>query len=241
MNVSARQTRLRASLDAATAVLGSLALGIWVARWYGEVTVVGLAAVGMGLILVTTAAVSIVRRRPAFSTPADRVTLIRAVLAGGCATVLTLTLVDSAPPRSWLLFALAAPALLLDAVDGWVARRTATANTHGARLDMETDAAFLMILSIPVALTVGPWALAIGGMRYLFWAASWWRPALKQKLEFSQFRRVIAGLQGVALVFALIPLVPAPLAALTTALALALLVLSFGRDVVFLERTFKGR
>ncbi len=47
--------------------------------------------------------------------------------------------------------ALAVPALILDGVDGWVARRTGTANDAGARLDMEVDAALILVLrkSIP--------------------------------------------------------------------------------------------
>lgn len=239
MNLSAKRTRLLATFDAGIAVFCSVAVGYAVVCLHDGSNIVNLAAMAAGLTLVATAAMSIMRRRPVFSTPADRVTLVRAVLAGGCATLVVLTLFDSAATRSWLLIALAAPALLLDAVDGWVARRTGTANGYGARFDMETDAAFLVILSIPVGLVVGPWVLAIGAMRYLFGAAAYWRPALRQELSFSQFRRVTAGIQGVVLVLALIPFVPSQLAALITALALALLLVSFGKDVVFLERTFK--
>ena len=239
VRLSTQRTRVRAALDATIGILSSVALGYGIVRAHAELTIVGVVAMCAGLILVTAAGVSIMRRRPAFSTPADRVTLIRAVLAGGCATLVVLALVASAPTRSWVLVGFAAIALLLDAIDGWVARRTGTANTHGARLDMETDSAFVMILSIPVALTVGPWALMIGAMRYLFWAAAVWRPALRQELTFSQFRRVTAGIQGVALVFALVPIVPSQVAAVTTALALALLVVSFGKDVISLERGFR--
>ena len=82
---------------------------------------------------------------------------------------------------------------------------------------------------------VGPWALAIGLMRYAFVAASWVRPALREPLAFSKFRRLVGGGQGVALLIALVPTVPVPAAAAVVALALALLVVSFGRDVVRLE------
>ena len=36
---------------------------------------------------------------------------------------------------------------LLDLVDGWVARRTGTASPFGARFDLETDAALILVLS----------------------------------------------------------------------------------------------
>jgi phosphatidylglycerophosphate synthase len=239
VDVSVQHARLRARLDAAAAVLGSVALGFILINLHSEHRTVSWVAFGAGLTLVSVAAVSVVRRRPTFSTSADRVTLFRAVLAGGCATIVTLSVLGSNPPRTWLLIAIAVPALLLDAVDGWVARRTGTANAHGARLDMETDAALLMVLSIPVAFVVGPWALAIGAMRYLFVAASWVRPALRQPLKFSSFRRVTAGAQGAVLAFAATPIVPVPVAGLTTLLALAMLAFSFGKDVVSLERAYR--
>jgi hypothetical protein len=83
---------------------------------------------------------------------------------------------------------------------------------------------------------VGPWALAIGLMRYAYVAASWVRPALRRPLAFSQFRRLVGGGQGVALLIALLPPVPVPAGRAVLALALGLLVVSFGRDVVGQER-----
>lgn len=71
-------------------------------------------------------------------------------------------------------------------------------------------------------------------MRYLFVAASWLRPALRAELAFSQLRRVIAAVQGIALFAALFPELPA--AAAVTAAALALLCFSFGRNVIPFER-----
>lgn len=236
MNLAVQADRLRAIIDATVAILGSVGIGSFLVNQHHQANIVNLLAIGAGLILVTTAAVSIMRREPAFSTPADRVTLIRVVLVGGCATIVVLSLFGTAPVRSWWLIAIASPALLLDVVDGWVARKTGTANEHGARLDMEIDAAFLMVLSVAAAFVVGPWVLTIGAMRYLFVAASWWRPALRQQLRPSTFRRVTAGIQGVALVVALAPIVPFTLATAVAALALALLLLSFGKDIVSLER-----
>ena len=75
-----------------------------------------------------------------------------------------------------LLIAVAVPALALDAVDGWVARRTDSASDLGARFDMEVDAFLLLVLSIRVAQDLGWWVLAIGALRYVFVAAGWILP-----------------------------------------------------------------
>ena len=230
--------RLRARRDAIVAVVTAIGVCGALATISGGHALIGVAGGVVGLALATTAAVSILCRTPVFTTPADRVTLVRAVLVSGCATVVVLSLLGDAPMRSWPLVLLAAPALLLDAVDGFVARRTDTVSEQGARFDMEVDAALLMVLSVPAAVAVGPWVLGIGVMRYAFAAASWWRPALRQRLNFSSFRRIVAGIQGVVLVVALAPAVPLPVAMLATAVALALLAVSFGRDVITLERAY---
>ena len=77
-----------------------------------------------------------------------------------------------------LLVSLAAVALALDAVDGWVARRTRTTD-EGARFDAEVDAFLILILSAYVARSAGAWVLVIGAARYVFLAAGWalpWMP-----------------------------------------------------------------
>ncbi|MEZ0493168.1 CDP-alcohol phosphatidyltransferase family protein [Kineococcus sp. TBRC 1896] len=208
-----------------TALTGSL--GVLLAH--------GTAAVA-GVALVACAAVAVASRRDRWCGPADRVTLVRTVLVGGCATVAVLALAGVTGPRPWSLLALAVPALLLDGVDGYVARRTGTASTAGARLDMEVDAALLLVLSAVVALTQGPWVLAIGLMRYLYVVAGWcWAPLRRTPApRFS--RKVVAVVQVLALLVALLPPVPPRAGAVVLGLALAALVLSFGRDVRSLGR-----
>jgi phosphatidylglycerophosphate synthase len=231
------RARLRARVDAGAAVLVSVVVGVVLTTLIqGELPARFLAGTA-GVVFVTVAAVSILRRQPAFSTVADRITLFRSVLAGGCTTLVALSFAGALPMRSWPLVLVAVPALLLDVVDGWAARKKGTASAQGARLDMEVDAALLLVLSIPAAIFIGPWVLAIGAMRYLFIAASWMRPALRQPLRFSRSRKVAGGFQGVVLVVALTPVVPVPVAALVLLVALALLVVSFGRDVWELERS----
>ena len=130
--------------------------------------------------------------------------------------------------------------LLLDAVDGPVARRTGTVTEAGGRLDMQVDAGVLVVLSVAAAPVVGMWVLLIGALRYLFVAASWLRPSLRRPLPRSPFRRVVAGLQGAVLAFAIAPVVPVDVARAALLLALGLLVASFAHQVVLQERQEAG-
>ncbi|MFI1326832.1 MULTISPECIES: CDP-alcohol phosphatidyltransferase family protein [unclassified Streptomyces] len=173
-------------------------------------------------------------RLPSFG-PANRVTLGRTVLVGGV-TALVADSFSEAPPVS-LLVGLTAVALLLDGVDGKVARRTGTCSPLGARFDMEVDAFLILVLSVYVATDLGPWVLLIGGMRYVFVAAARAWPWLTAPLPPSTARKTVAALQGVLLLVAGAHLLPRPVNAGVVVLALGLLVWSFGRDVLWLWRT----
>jgi phosphatidylglycerophosphate synthase len=166
--------------------------------------------------------------------PADRVTLTRAVLVGA----VTALVVDSLgrPAPVGLLVTVTAVALLLDAVDGRVARRTGTVSALGARFDMEVDAFLILVLSVHVAQTEGRWVLAIGVMRYAFVAASWVLPWLGGSLPPRYWRKVVAATQGVLLAVAAAGVLPQPWTTVAVAVALVLLVESFGRDVAWLWR-----
>ncbi|MEZ0163481.1 CDP-alcohol phosphatidyltransferase family protein [Kineococcus sp. LSe6-4] len=220
-----------AGASLALAALGCTALTVahGVLPEHGAATVAGTALVGC-------AAVAVVARRDRWCGPADRVTLARTVLVGGCATVAVLALTGVTGPRPWSLVALAVPALLLDGLDGYVARRTGTSSPAGARLDMEVDAALLLVLSAVAVLTQGPWVLAIGLMRYAYVAAGWCWPRLRRRPPPRFSRKVVAVVQALALVLALLPPVPAGVGAVALGVALAALVLSFGRDVRTLAR-----
>jgi phosphatidylglycerophosphate synthase len=157
--------------------------------------------------------------------PADRVTLTRATLAGG---VTALVVADGSRP---VLVALTAVALVLDAVDGRVARGTGTVSRFGARFDMEVDAFLILVLSAYAARSVGGWVLAIGALRYGYLAAGRVLPWLPGPLPVRHWRKVVAAAQGVALVVVAAGVLPPGAATATAVLALALLVESFGRDV----------
>jgi phosphatidylglycerophosphate synthase len=221
--------------DGGTAFAAAVVLCAVLAAAGSTVAIRGAAAAA-GIALVGAGAASVTSRDGRWSGPADRVTLGRTVLIGGCATIGILILAGELPARPWWLLALVVPALALDAVDGFVARRTGTSSAVGARLDMEMDAALLLVLSAVSIRSLGWWVLALGGMRYAFVAAAWFRPQLKAPLAFSQFRRVVAAVQGMTLALALAPILPLAVARTVVALALILLMVSFGRDVITLER-----
>ena len=163
--------------------------------------------------------------------PADVVTLARVTLTCGVAALVAESFVrESVGPT---LVALAVTALLLDAADGPVARRTGSASVFGARFDGEADAFFLLVLSVYVARSVGAWVLVIGVLRYAFAVAGWAVPWLQDQLPDRYWRKVVAAVQGIVLTVAASGVAPeATYVALVV--ALALLAESFGRDVVWL-------
>ncbi|WP_461070866.1 CDP-alcohol phosphatidyltransferase family protein [Streptomyces pseudoechinosporeus] len=178
------------------------------------------------------------RTRPRSFGPANRVTLGRATLVGG----VTALVADSfqSPPPVTLLVALTTVALILDAVDGKVARRTGSSTALGARFDMEVDAFLILVLSVYVSTQLGPWVLLIGAMRYAFVAAARFLPWLNAALPPSTARKTVAALQGVALLIAGAGILPYALTLATVALALGSLVWSFGRDIGWLWRNREG-
>ena len=128
--------------------------------------------------------------------------------------------------------------LTLDGVDGRVARARGETSAFGARFDVETDAAMLIVLSVAVAALgiAGWWVLAIGAMRYGYVAASLIVPALRTPLPYSYSGKVIAVIQAVALLTALAFGLTHGAHWVPTALllvALALLGWSFGRSVLW--------
>jgi phosphatidylglycerophosphate synthase len=133
-----------------------------------------------------------------------------------------------------LLVALAAVALALDAVDGWVARRTRTEAALGARFDGEVDAFLILILSVYVARSTGAWVLAIGAARYAFLVAGWPLRWMRAPLPPRYWRKVVAAIQGIVLTVAAADVLSPALTRAAIVAALALLAESFGRDVWWL-------
>ncbi|MGY4768038.1 CDP-alcohol phosphatidyltransferase family protein [Kribbella sp. CWNU-51] len=212
-----------ASFACLLVLLGVLAAttGLDVAGWATGV------ACGAGLAGLLARAMA--RHRRDGLGPADRVTLARAVLACGVAALTADSFGGKAPVA--ILVALSTVALVLDGVDGQIARRTGTASAFGARFDMEVDAFLIMVLSVYVAHTTGWWVLAIGAARYVFVAASWALPWLRGSLPPRYWAKVVAAIQGIALTVAAAGILPDAVTTVTLLIALGLLAESFGRQI----------
>ncbi|GAA2497528.1 CDP-alcohol phosphatidyltransferase family protein [Terrabacter carboxydivorans] len=175
-------------------------------------------------------------------TPADRITLTRAVISCGVAALVAGSAV-AAPSHGvapGVLVALASVALVLDAVDGRVARRTGTVHPLGARFDMETDAFLILVLSTHVAADLGWWVLGIGFARYvllLLAALSRWASWLRGQVPARRWRKAVAAYQGIVLTAATSHLLPTPVVTVAVAAGLGLLVVSFGTEVLTLRRS----
>ena len=188
-----------------------------------------LAAIAFGAAGWAALASTLRRLRIRSLGPADRVTLARAVLVG-CVTALIADTVHQ-PAHIPLLVSLAAVALVMDAVDGQVARRTRTASPLGAWLDMEVDAFLILVLSVFAATSLGGWVLVIGGMRYAFAVAGRALTWLRAPLPPSMARKAVAATQGIVLTVISAGVLPLLVAIVITGLALVALIWSFGLDV----------
>jgi phosphatidylglycerophosphate synthase len=200
--------------------------GLGVAGW-----IVGVAcAVTMAATLARGLAVG----RGERLAPASWVTLARATLAVGVAALVADSFARETPAA--LLVTLAAAALALDLVDGWLARRTGTVSGLGARFDGEVDAFLILALSVYVAQTYGAWVLAIGAARYVFLVGAWLLPWMRAPLPPRRWRKVVAAIQGIVLTVAAADALPRALPRAALAVALAALVASVGECVWWLWR-----
>lgn len=221
-----QETAVGAGAQILLLVLVGTAVGMGPAGWL----------TGLAFAIATWAVLNraLRRSRPRTFGPANRVTLGRSILVGGV-TALVADSFQSTPPVT-LFVSLTAVALILDGVDGKVARKTGTSTALGARFDMEVDAFLILVLSIYVAMSMGPWVLLIGAMRYVFVAVARLQPWLNGSLPHSMARKTVAAQQGVVLLVAGSGLLPYAVSYALVAGALAALVWSFGRDILWLWR-----
>jgi phosphatidylglycerophosphate synthase len=215
---------------ASTAVLG------WLVGSFVESAVYAAKAVAFFGIL--TAAVTVVagdqHPYPGFGA-ANVVTTIRAILA---ALVAGLIGYPASSAILWYVLGLTAVFMALDGVDGWLARTTRMSSGYGARFDMETDAAFILVLSILVWQhgKAGAWVLLCGLMRYAFVAAGHVLPWLGAPLQPTLRGRTVAVGQLLGLSVALAPAIPVPASSAVAGVTLAVLTWSFAIDVAWLAR-----
>ena len=208
------------------ALIAQLALLVLLAGTVGLSTLGWLVGIAYGLVMNASLAAGLARSDATILGPANAVTLFRATLVGGVAALITDSFVRSTSIAA--IVALAAVALCLDAVDGRVARHTGTVSPLGASFDQEIDAFLILILSVYVATSIGPWVLAIGLARYANLAAGWPLPWLRKPLPPRYWRKVVAAIQGIVLTVAVANFLPTPANIAAVAAALVLLAVSFG-------------
>ena len=210
---------------------------------------VTVAAVFAGIML---AVIAFVGAHHPFSTfgPANQATTTRVMLLALVAGLIgqPAASIASATSPSWhdvLMYAsaLSVIVVLLDGLDGWLARRTRMASAFGARFDMETDALFILVLSVLAWRSgrVGSWVLVSGLLRYLFIGAGWLLPWMAAPLPPTRRGRVICIVQMATLTLCLVPAIAAPASAWLAAGGLLALVYSFAVDTrSLLRRSTQG-
>ncbi len=185
-------------------------------------------------ILLPVAACEPARRNtapPSFGA-ANRITLARGCLVAWVAAFVASE--GTTHQATWVASA-ASLALVMDGLDGFIARRTQSESEYGGQFDMEFDSVLMLVLCwLAFAWDqAGLWVLFCGLARYIWIAVGsqfdWFRRPLPPA-----FRRKTACVVGViGLIGAVSPL---PGAVFWAAAATATLALSFGIDAVWLVR-----
>lgn len=215
---------------AGTAVLGTIAgASLDAGRFYPIV-----AAALFGLLMA--AMLSVAGDHHPFDRfgAANAVTTLRAMLMALVAALVT----TDGTRVLWFAIGTATIVALLDGLDGWLARRTRMASDFGARFDMETDAALILVLSALVWQhdKAGDWVLLCGLMRYGFVAAGWLVPWLRRPLRPTLRGKTVAVCQIAGLNLALAPVIPVPQSTAIAGVTLAALAWSFAMDIMWLAR-----
>ncbi|KQT85149.1 CDP-alcohol phosphatidyltransferase family protein [Aurantimonas sp. Leaf443] len=225
---------------AAAGMALGLAATLTVSLVFHGVGIVGLAGVLVALAVFAAVAAVALAGLPyhahARFGAANGVTTLRAVLTALCFSLLPGLDEVPALPRDLVSAGLslaALLALLLDGIDGWLARRQSLASPFGARFDMEIDAALMLALALFAYASgqAGLAVLAIGGMRYAYLAAQALVPKLKGELAPSLRRKAICAMEVAILCLLVSPLIAPPLSGLLALLASLVLAASFARDI----------
>jgi phosphatidylglycerophosphate synthase len=166
---------------------------------------------------------------------ANFVTMLRVSLVAGVAGLIG----EPPSPRiAWLAIGGVVVVAVLDGVDGWLARRNGGTSSFGARFDMETDAALILILALLVWLhgKAGAWVIVCGLMRYGFVATGFVLPWMAGPLRSTMRGKSVAVGQLIGLGAALLPVVTVPISTTIAAVTLATLAWSFAVDIAWLKR-----
>ncbi len=163
-------------------------------------------------------------------TESGRLGAANAITLGRLALVAALGALPRAGPVASLLVL---GALVLDGLDGWVARRLGQASPFGATFDMETDALLVAVAAVKLAVSgrLGVWILVPGGLRYAYVIVLYLAPGAREEPPRTRFGRYVCGILVAGLAASLWPLEPVhrPLAVIVTVLT----VHSFARSLLW--------
>lgn len=167
---------------------------------------------------------------------ANSVTLLRGALVSWLAGFIGLPELITDIHMAWSLLTTAFIVLLLDGLDGWLARKNGQTSSFGAKFDMEVDSLFAIVLSFLAWQSdkVGWWVLLLGLPRPLFIVAAWLEPRLKAPLPDSMLRKTICVIQIAVLILLLAPVINPLTSQLLAGMVLVLLAGSFWRDTKWL-------
>ena len=234
---------LRTSLAAAAGagLLAGAALALAAGSWVDAGPRYPLKALAGFAVMMTVAAGLVADHHPFPRLgPANQITTIRVVLV---ALIAGLIGEAASPDVAWFVIGATTLTAVLDGADGWLARRSHMASRFGARFDLETDAACILVVSVIVWQhnKAPAWVMLCGLMRYGFVAAAWWLPWLGGPLRSTIRGKTVAVLQLVGLAVALAPFVSPSAGTAVAAATLAALVWSFALDVSWLQRQARYR
>ncbi|WP_347138274.1 CDP-alcohol phosphatidyltransferase family protein [Paracoccus sp. SSK6] len=189
-------------------------------------------AVAVFLLVCLTVAVQMRRGYPHCRFGAcNAVTLLRAALA--CSLLSPLI---GGQAAGWAVAGVAGIGLMLDGLDGHLARRSGLASRFGARFDMEVDAGLALVLSLHIlaGTAVGAEILVLGLIRYGFVLAGLAWPWLRADLPDRRWRKAVCVLQIAVLILLQTPLPSRDGAIILARLAAGALIWSFAVDIRWL-------
>ena len=204
---------------------------------FGAPAGVGVAAAGfLGVSTLMLAGLDRAYPHPSFGA-CNAVTHLRlALVALLCVALLP---GGTAGEGRWPVVAIAALALALDGIDGWLARRSGLVSRFGARFDVEIDCALALALASIAWLSgaAGVWVMALGLAHYAFWAAAAFWPWLSGPLPERLSRKAVGVLQIGTLLALATPAVMPPLSTALALVAVAAVGWSFAVDIRHLHQT----
>ena len=129
------------------------------------------------------------------------------------------------------IFSLALFSVIIDGLDGYIARKFNQKSTFGLFFDMETDAFYVMVITSIIFMEgmFGFWLVIVGYLRYLYGTLSLFIRVYERESTRTKFRSIIAGIFFVAILspFILPPNIHFPVVITASTLLVFSFIISF--------------